>query len=345
MNINLQEIYNRFATVYESNRDLFDVSEIFNQFYEELGSDKGHLLDLGCGAGEPFSRWFIERGWQVHYTTTRYGHGLLPDNYEAYQKQRYRWAYGGFQIVKKHWRSLMPGSATKLTREQKREFGFGWLSWLGAESLGVAVAALNLLWVPIVAFAEIAVPDRILTIPILASFAVSLLHFVVLYRLRVATTLGQMGGAVIAAMSVQWTVARAVATGLVKDHLPFMRTAKGGATRRGADFPAFWEAVFGALLILGSVVLVMTNYKQIREINIFAFVLVVQSLPFFAAVAIAALDGTRFNDFAYWRDAAERLGRLLPLPARPVAAAGDIPVTVPVVAAAQPAETRAEPQP
>jgi len=287
----------------------------------------------------------IERGWQVHYTTTRYGHGLLPDNYEAYQKQRYRWAYGGFQIVKKHWRSLMPGSATKLTREQKREFGFGWLSWLGAESLGVAVAALNLLWVPIVAFAEIAVPDRILTIPILASFAVSLLHFVVLYRLRVATTLGQMGGAVIAAMSVQWTVARAVATGLVKDHLPFMRTAKGGATRRGADFPAFWEAVFGALLILGSVVLVMTNYKQIREINIFAFVLVVQSLPFFAAVAIAALDGTRFNDFAYWRDAAERLGRLLPLPARPVAAAGDIPVTVPVVAAAQPAETRAEPQP
>jgi cyclopropane fatty-acyl-phospholipid synthase-like methyltransferase len=65
MNINLQEIYNRFAVVYESNRDLFDVSEIFNQFYEELGSDKGHLLDLGCGAGEPFARWFIERGWQV----------------------------------------------------------------------------------------------------------------------------------------------------------------------------------------------------------------------------------------------------------------------------------------
>lgn len=65
MNINLQEIYNRFAVVYESNRDLFDVSEIFNQFYEELGSHKGHLLDLGCGAGEPFARWFIERGWQV----------------------------------------------------------------------------------------------------------------------------------------------------------------------------------------------------------------------------------------------------------------------------------------
>ena len=29
----------------------------------------------------------------------------------------------------------------------------------------------------------------------------------------------------------------------------------------------------------------ITNYKQVREINIFAVVLVVQSLPFLAAVA------------------------------------------------------------
>jgi len=275
----------------------------------------------------------VERGWQTHYTNIRYGHGLLPDNYESYQKQRYRWAYGGFQIIKKHWRSLLPGSSAQLTREQKRGYGFGWLSWLGAESLGVVVAGLNLVWVPIVAFAEIAVPDRILTIPILASFAVSLIHFLVLYRLRVSTTAGQMAGSVIAAMSVQWTVARAVATGLVKDHLPFMRTAKGGATRRGADFPAFWEAIFGSLLVLGAAVLVMTNYKQIHEINIFAIVLMVQSLPFFAAVAIAALDGTRLNDFAFWREGVERLGRLVALPGgRQAVTAGEIVMPLPAAA-------------
>ena len=45
----------------------------------------------------------------------------------------------------------------------------------------------------------------------------------------------------------------------------------------------------------------MTNYKQVREINIFALVLVVQSLPFLAAVALAAIEGTRFNCFAFWR--------------------------------------------
>src|SRR5262249_221427 len=97
-----------------------------------------------------------------------------------------------------------------LTPEQKREFAVGWLNWLGAESIGVAVAILNLVWVPVVAFAGIAIPDKVLTIPILAAFAVTSAHFVALYRLRVAVPLGQMIGAVIAAMAVALTVARAV---------------------------------------------------------------------------------------------------------------------------------------
>ncbi len=256
----------------------------------------------------------LEHGWQIHYTNRRYGHGLLPDTFEAYKKQRYRWAYGGFQILRKHWRHLLPRGGG-LTREQKREFAVGWLNWLGAESIGVAVAILNLAWVPVVAFAGIAIPDKILTIPILAAFAVTLAHFVALYRLRVAVPRGQMIGAVIAAMAVQWTVARAVGCGVWKETLPFMRTAKGGATRKGSDFPAFWEAVLGALLLVGAVVVVATNYKHIRELNIFALVLVVQSLPFLAAVAMAVLEGSRFNEFAYWRTVEATVAAKLPQPA------------------------------
>ncbi len=256
----------------------------------------------------------LEHGWQIHYTSRRYGHGLLPDTFEAYKKQRHRWAYGGFQILRKHWRYLLP-RATGLTREQKREFAVGWLNWLGAESIGVAVAILNLVWVPVVAFADIAIPDKILTIPILAALVVTLAHFISLYRLRVAVPPAQMVGAVVAAMSVQWTVARAVGCGVWKETLPFMRTAKGGATCKGADFPAFWEAVLGALLLIGAAVVVATNYKQIRELNIFAAVLVVQSLPFLAAVAMAVLEGSRFNEFAYWRSVEAKVAVQLPQPA------------------------------
>src|ERR1700716_1377545 len=214
----------------------------------------------------------IEHGWVTHYTNHRYGYGLLPDTYEAFKKQRHRWAYGGFQIVKKHWRRFLPG-ASRLSPDQKHEFSLGWLNWLGAESLGVLVAILNLIWVPIVAFADIAIPDRILTLPIIAAFVVSLLHFVILYRLRVPVKWGQMLGAMIAAMSVQWTVSRAVANGLITDHLAFARTSKGGLSRMSIEFQAFWEAVIGILLLIGAAVLIVTNTKEVREIYVFAGVL------------------------------------------------------------------------
>ncbi len=252
----------------------------------------------------------LERGWLAHYTNRRYGYGLLPDTFEAYKRQRQRWAFGGIQLVRKHWRHLLPWAET-LSREQKREYGLGWLNWLGAESVGVVVALLNIVWVPVVAFANIAVPDRILTVPILASFIVSVAHFAALYRLRVRISVGQMFGAVFAAMSMQWTVAYAVGAGAFKERLPFLRTAKGGATRKG-DFPAFWEGVIAALLLIGALTLVVSNYKQVREINIFAVVLVVQSLPFLAAVAMAAIEGTRLNSLAYWRTIEARALELLP---------------------------------
>jgi exo-beta-1,3-glucanase (GH17 family)/cellulose synthase/poly-beta-1,6-N-acetylglucosamine synthase-like glycosyltransferase len=259
----------------------------------------------------------IEHGWVTHYTNCRYGHGLLPDTYEAFKKQRHRWAYGGFQIVKKHWRRFLPG-ASRLTPDQRREFALGWLNWLGAESLGVLVAILNLIWVPIVAFADIAIPDKILTLPIIAAFVVSLLHFAVLYRLRVPVKWGQMLGAMIAAMSVQWTVSRAVANGLITEHLAFARTSKGGLSRMSIEFQAFWEAVIGVLLLVGAAVLVATNsFKQVREIYVFAAVLVLESLPFLSAVAIAILENSRLNSFEFWRNTGIRTAELIGL--RPVA--------------------------
>jgi hypothetical protein len=266
----------------------------------------------------------IEHGWLTHYTNHRYGHGLLPDTYEAFKKQRHRWAYGGFQIVKKHWRRFLPG-ASRLTPDQRREFSLGWLNWLGAESLGVVVAILNLIWVPIVVFADIAIPDRILTLPIIASFIVSAAHFLALYRLRVNVKVAQMLGAMIAAMSVQWTVSRAVAQGLITEHLPFARTSKGGLSRMSIEFQAFWEAVIGVLLLVGATLLVVNNdstllkatgNKQIREIYIFAAVLVLESLPFLSAVAIAILENSRINEFAFWRSSAVRAAELIGL--RPV---------------------------
>jgi exo-beta-1,3-glucanase (GH17 family)/cellulose synthase/poly-beta-1,6-N-acetylglucosamine synthase-like glycosyltransferase len=260
----------------------------------------------------------LEQGWHAHYTNRRYGHGLLPDSFADFKKQRHRWAYGGLQIVRKHWGRFLPG-ASRLTPEQKREFGLGWLNWLGAESLGVVVAMLNIVWVPMVAILDISVPDRILTVPIIASFTVSAVHFLTLYRLRLRAGTGLLLGSVFAAMSVQWTVARAVGIGLIRDHLPFVRTAKGGV-RAGNTFHAVGEAAMVLLLILGAVTLYVTNVKEVREIYIFAAVLAIQSLPFVAALALALIERSSLNDFATWRAMQARLGELVPRRSAPVPA-------------------------
>jgi hypothetical protein len=130
-----------------------------------------------------------------------------------------------------------------------------------------------------------------------------------------------MLGALFAAMSVQWTVARAVGLGLVKDRLPFVRTAKGGWARKTTDFPAFWEAVLGALLIVSAAFLYATNWERVREIDFYALVLLVQSLPFAASVGFAALEASRANDFAFWRGVESKLATILPTRSATVSAA------------------------
>ena len=76
--------------------------------------------------------------------------------------------------------------------------------------------------------------------------------------------------------------------------------------------------MLAGLLIVGAVVLVATNIKEVREINIFAVVLVIQSLPFIAAVALGrdrAHAAQRFRHLAHARGAPRRAHRPAPEPA------------------------------
>jgi len=232
----------------------------------------------------------LELGWRAHYTNQRYGWGLLPQDYLAFKTQRARWAGGAVQIVKKHWRRFLPRRSL-LNRDQKREFAFGWLSWFGSEIVAVAAALLNLIWVPFVLLQVVAIPDPLLLLPSIAAFLVSLVHFVSAYRTRVAIPYPQMLGAMVVFMSVQWTVASAA----FKAALPaqtsyFHRTRKGGRGIAHARFPAIPEAVLGGLLVASGVTVFATNTYRLLEIDMFGAILIIQSLPFFSAVAVAGLE-------------------------------------------------------
>jgi cellulose synthase/poly-beta-1,6-N-acetylglucosamine synthase-like glycosyltransferase len=242
-----------------------------------------------------FGLRLLRAGWRAAYTNRRYGWGVLPDTFRAFQTQRDRWAYGAVQIIRKHWRAMLPGERS-LSAGQKFHFVSGWSHWL-ADAFGVLAALLNLLWVPMILFVGVLIPMLPFTVPILAMFAVNLLHCALLYRLRMRLPPVRIAGAALAAMSLQLTVAVAVAKGLCSGRQAFRRTEKGGLARLlalpgRARRAGMVEGAIGVALALSAVVLWVTNlyrYGQ-TELYVFALTLAVQGLPFLAAPAMAWLE-------------------------------------------------------
>lgn len=76
----------------------------------------------------------LDRGYESVYLDRSYGRGLMPLNFEGLKKQRFRWAFGGMQILKAHWRSLAPWAGRdeshRLTAAQRWDYLIGGLQWL-----------------------------------------------------------------------------------------------------------------------------------------------------------------------------------------------------------------------
>ncbi len=232
-------------------------------------------------------------GGVAHYTTRRYGQGILPDDAAAYAAQRQRWAYGAMQILRKHWRALLP-FRRGLTASQKGQFASGWLTWL-ADSAATGLAILNLAAAPFMLIGLLAFPPTALIAPVFIACIVALLHTGLLYYRRVTRSPRRIAAAAVAAMSLQLTVARAVTAGLLGRPLPFRRTPKGGATSGAASvFPQLAriapELVLGSLLAASSAALLLNNPHAVPEQTLFGLLLAMQCLPFAAAVGFQCLD-------------------------------------------------------
>ena len=62
-------------------------------------------------------------GYDSVYLTEKFGRGLIPETFEAYRKQRFRWTYGPVQELRRHWRLFLPrrlgATPSHLTPAQK----------------------------------------------------------------------------------------------------------------------------------------------------------------------------------------------------------------------------------
>ncbi|UYN93602.1 MAG: glycosyltransferase [Enhydrobacter sp.] len=238
----------------------------------------------------------MEKGWGAMYSRERFGHGLTPDHFAGYKKQRFRWAYGAMQILKAH-AGRMLSNTTRLTSWQKYHFVAGWLPWF-ADALNLLFTWAGLAWAaavvlpPLFGIKPVGLPPAEFIVPTMGIFVFKLAYSFGLYADRVKCSFRQSLGASLAGLALTYTVGRAVIYGLVTSRLPFMRTPKMDerATLGMALGMARGEAVLALLLWLAALVLWNGVGVVNPEARLWAAFMVVQSLPFAAAVTVSMVN-------------------------------------------------------
>ena len=163
---------------------------------------------------------------------TSYGRGLMPDTFIDFKKQRFRWAYGAMQILKRHARALfMEGGP--LTAGQRYHFVAGWLPWV-ADGFNMLfnIAALGWSAAMVLAPHQIDPPLVMFSVLPLSLFTFKLAKLVHLYRVRVGANVRQTLAAAIAGLALTHTIGLAVVKGLLTRSEPFFRTPKNGESAR-----------------------------------------------------------------------------------------------------------------
>jgi len=186
----------------------------------------------------------LNLGYRSIYIDHSYGKGLMPLNYEGLKKQRFRWAFGGMQILRLHWDKLMPWSSlrddgNKLTLGQKFDYLTGGLQWLN-DPIAFAFTAILLLSGVTLAWKHTIYLQPLAGAAILVPFVFILFgitKFLWAFRIRVQCTLTQAWRAFMVLLSMTWIVTLACLLGLTKRQGVFLRTPK----QRGKS--TFWRSL------------------------------------------------------------------------------------------------------
>ncbi len=76
----------------------------------------------------------LRNGWSGRHVDKSFGKGIMPLTFEALKGQRFRWCFGGIQILRRHWRSMLPGRETsenRLSLGQRWAYLCGGIQWYG----------------------------------------------------------------------------------------------------------------------------------------------------------------------------------------------------------------------
>lgn len=238
-------------------------------------------------------------GGRALYVDHVAGAGLPPADSVSYFRQRFRWACGAMQIMRLHAHRLLSAGRGRLTRGQRYHFLAGWLPWWGDTlHLLFSVAAISWTVAVIAAPSVFGLPDLLFLLPIGAFFLWRLLLGPLLHARRVAGGWCEIAGAALAGMALSHVIATGILAGLFGRRTHFEITRK--ASMRAERSPLLrhatavrQEALLLSALLACQLLLALVAPSLPAEPTSLAgwqAVLAMQSLPYLAALALAAIS-------------------------------------------------------
>jgi cellulose synthase/poly-beta-1,6-N-acetylglucosamine synthase-like glycosyltransferase len=211
----------------------------------------------------------LRAGWSGLHVDQSWGKGIMPLTFEALKGQRYRWCFGGIQILRMHWRSLLPGRESKSNRlslGQRWAYLSGGVQWYG-DLLGLIflvfllAGAFNLatgggeLFRKLTAFLVATVPVLVL---------LGLVRAVALLRRGTGASWRDALGAFLIWQSTSLVVARASVLGLFARKAAFLVTPKTSEQAKWYEaLRANWGESLLALLGVAGIVASLTRPTEL----------------------------------------------------------------------------------
>jgi cellulose synthase/poly-beta-1,6-N-acetylglucosamine synthase-like glycosyltransferase len=173
----------------------------------------------------------LKAGGRGVHIDRSYGYGVMPLTFEVLKRQRFRWCFGGIQILRMHWRDLLPGRRTsdnQLTWAQRWAYLVGGLQWFGDLASMWFTGFLVLGAVSAVAGDGLVVRrlSGALLFAVVVLLGLGAVRSLALVRRTSGARWGEALGAFGIWLALGMTVARASSRGLVARQGVFLRTPK-----------------------------------------------------------------------------------------------------------------------
>lgn len=178
----------------------------------------------------------LAAGYRSVFVRETFGRGLMPLDLAGLKKQRFRWAFGGMQVLRLHMRTLIDPSS-RLTFAQRFGFvngGFQWLNDLLALFYTIVLFIGTASLVSGGSFFGHAATQSMLIVSPLFLF-LSVVRFIWALRVLNGCSWTDAVDAMTVLIGLTWIVAVACVRGLVSSHGVFLRTPKQSERPRLAE--------------------------------------------------------------------------------------------------------------